>query len=58
MQVQTLDQCQIIVHKPVYVAPKFDPGGCDPPTLQPGTPPSFTKATPGTWCASRTGSCP
>ena len=49
MQVQTLDQCQVIIHKPIFIEPKFDPGGCDPPTLRPGNPPTFTKATPGTW---------
>ena len=53
MQVQTLDNCQVIIHKPVYIAPKFDPGGCDPPTLQPGTPPTFTKAVPGSWTPGR-----
>ena len=52
MQVNTLDQCQVILHKPIYVAPKFEPGGCDPPKLIPGNPPTYTKATPGTWCAS------
>ena len=53
MQVQTLDQCQVIIHKPVYIAPKFDPGGCEPPALLPGTPPTYTKATPGTWTPGR-----
>ncbi len=53
MQVQSLDQCQVIIHKPIFIAPKFDPGGCEPPSLQPGTPPTYTKGTPGTWTPGR-----
>ncbi len=56
LQIQSIgpghSTCETIVHKAIYVAGKFDPGGCDPPTLQPGTPPSYVKGTAGTWCAS------
>ncbi len=56
LQIQSIgpghSTCETIVHKAIYIAGKFDPGGCDPPTLQPGTPPSYVKGTAGTWCAS------
>jgi hypothetical protein len=54
LQIQSIgpghSTCETIVHKAIYIAGKFDPGGCDPPTLQPGTPPSYVKGTAGTWC--------
>jgi hypothetical protein len=52
LQVQTLT-CEVIVHKPVFIAGSYDPGRCEPATLQPGTPPSFTKGTPGSWTPGR-----
>ena len=53
LQIQTVQLCETIVHKPVMTPGRFDPGGCEAPTVQPGTPPRFTPATPGTWCAPR-----
>ena len=56
LQVQTYQpSCKVIIHPPVFTPGKFDPGGCDAPTLQPGTPPSYTPGTPGTWCARGAG---